>query len=293
MSISSEHPTGSSSFMPCRSPFRRSYKLHTVALAVLLSLVGAARGAEKELLFPIVTHVGSHWSSLVMLNPSSKYEVSGHLDEESPDRGSSGHPITVAPNAATGSFPNWDFSGFGEWRRGWARLRYCFLGVPDADKERVEKLHLLAWTRLVRLERPGWLGDPTNSVVAVANIPAVEAALEFRVLGFHRRDPEAEAAVAILNPSEDPIQVEVTLFYYNAEEAQIKNTLSVPPMDRLSRFVWELMTEGQDDPPERPTRLHRSTLRIRGSAPIAVGALQYFPSTGVFGNLPVVRVDQR
>ena len=193
------------------------------------------------------------------------------------------------------SFPNWDFGGIGEWRRGWARFRYRFLGVPDADKERVESLRLLAWTELILLERRGWRGDP-NPVIAVANIPAVEAALEFRVPGIVQRElREAEAAIAILNPSEEPVRIEVTLSYYNsggAEDIQIKNLLSVPPMDRLSRFLWELMTEGKEDPPERPTRSYRSTLHIRGSTPIAVGALLYYPN-GLFANLPVMRVVRR
>ena len=50
------------------------------------------------------------------------------------------------------------------------------------------------------------------------------------------------------------------------------------------------MTEGQGDPPERPMHSRYSSLSIRGSAPIAVGALLYYRN-GTFGNLPVVRVD--
>ena len=104
-------------------------------------------------------------------------------------------------------------------------------------------------------------------------------------------------AIAILNPSEEPIQIEVTLFYHgevssSGPDAWVKNTLSVPPMKRLSRFLWELMIEGKDDLPERPPRAYQSSLCIQGSAPIAVAALLYYPN-GVFGNLPVVRVAQR
>ena len=161
----------------------------------------------------------------------------------------------------------------------------------------MENLRLLGWTQLLLLgPNEKWPADPENSAIAVANIPAVEAALAFRVPGILRRKPEAEAAIAILNPSKEPIQIEVTLFHYNPQEhteedVQITNTLSVPPMKRLTRFLWELMTEGKDDPPQRPMLSYRSTLHIRGSAPIAVGALLYY-SNGTFGNLPVVRVDR-
>ncbi len=268
-------------------------------LAIWIFVVGAAKSAEKEILFPIVTHVGNHNSYLYMLNPSSKYWMRGELEERSPGRGGSHKPINIAPGSMSSSFPNWDFAGPGEWKRGWARARYHFTGVSEADKERVENLRLLAWTELILLERKGWRGDPTNPLLAVASIPAVEPALEFRVAGIHRKnpraegEPEAEAAIVILNPSEEPIQIEVTLFHYNnEEEVQVKNTLSVPPMDRLSRFLWELMTEGKDDPPERPERSSRSTLHIRGGAPIAVAALLYYPD-GVFANLPVVRVGDK
>ena len=106
----------------------------------------------------------------------------------------------------------------------------------------MEDLRLLAWTELILLERKGCC-DPNNPVRAVANIPAVEPALEFKVSGFLREDrraqgiPEAELAIAILNPSEEPIQIEATLFHRFDEDIQIKNTLSVPPMDRLSWFL--------------------------------------------------------
>ena len=275
----------------------------TIVLAVLLSVVGSIRGEIREIFFPIVTHAESdqgpaYRSNLFLLN-SSEYSVKGDLLEASPGTGRSHKDLTIAPNSMSGSLPNWDFGGLGEWRSGWARFRYRFVDVPDADKERVSKLRLLAWTELKLFKRGGWSGDPTNPVVGVANLPAVEAALEFRVPGILRREPEkpAEAAIAILNPSEEPIQIEVTLFHYNPKEhnekdVQITNMLSVPPMDRLSRFLWELMTEGREDPPARPLHSYRSTLRIRGSAPIAVGALLYYRN-GTFGNLPVVRVDQK
>lgn len=267
--------------------------MHIVSLAVLLSVVGATWGTERELLFPIVTHVGKHRSTMFVLNPSSKYRVSYSMEARSPYVGGTGIQNTLEPNSIAGFGANFDFTP-SDLRGGWGYVRYRFLGVPDADKERVKNLRLLAWTELILLKRDEWIGNPKNSVISVANIPATESALEFRVPGILRGEPGTEVAIAILNPSEDPIQIEVTLFYNPdaPEGVQVKNTSSVPPMSRLSRFLWELMTEGKDDPPERPTHSSRSTLRIQGSAPIAVGALLYYPN-GVFGNLPVVRVDQQ
>ena len=62
---------------------------------------------------------------------------------------------------------------------------------------------------------------------------------------------------------------------------------------RIRRFLGELMTDDSDNALELSLSWtsSRITLDIRGSAPIAVGALLYSRVTGVFGNLPVVRVD--
>ena len=267
-----------------------SYKLHLVILAVLLSVVGPIQGAEREFLFPILTHVGNYRSRMVVMNPS-KYSVSYHMKALSPSAGGSGVGGTLDPHSMSGFGANFDINP-SDFRGGWGFVRYNFLGVPDADKERVERLRLVAWTELRLLEKE----HPLVPVIAIASIPAVEAALEFRVPGVFRRDEEA--AIAILNPSEEPIQIEVTLYYYrrpvrNSPYVQVKNTLSVPPMARISRFLGELMTEDPDNPLELPLSWtsSRITLSIRGSAPIAVGALLYNRGTGAYGNLPVVRVD--
>ncbi len=265
-----------------------SYKLHLVILVVLLSVVGPIRGAERELLFPIVTHVGNYNSRMVVMNPS-KYRVSYHIKGLSPGAGGSGSSGTLEPDSMSVFEPG-PFLRRADFKGGWGFVRYSFLGVPDADKERAKRLRLLAWTELRLLDKE----HPLVPVIAIASIPAVEAALEFRVPGVFRRDEEA--AIAILNPSEEPVQIEVTLHRYrrpvrNPPYVQVKNRLTVPPMERLSRFLGELMTEGKDDPLEVPPPPNGSTLHIRGSAPIAVAALLYNHGTGAYGNLPVVRVD--
>ena len=254
-------------------------------------IYGAAGSSLGELLFPVMTNVGNHHSTLFLLNPS-EFTADGRLEEYSAGAMTDQAYITVDPNSMSSNVRNGDFSDPGEWNRGWGVFTYRFSGDSEADRERLLKQRLLGWTQLVFFDPEKWMGDPTDSVVAVANIPAVQAAPEFRVPGILRSDPEAEVALSILNPSGEPIEAEATLFYHNEEGEQIelRNTLTVPPMDRVSRFLWELMTEGQDDPMERPLGVDRSSLRIRGSAPIGVGALLYYPN-GVFGNLPVERVD--
>ena len=136
------------------------------------------------------------------------------------------------------------------------------------------------------------MGDPTDSVVAVANIPAVQAAAEFRVPGFSAANRRQKWHWAILNPSEEPIEVEATLFYHNEEGSHLNSRThsTVPPMDRVSRFLWELMTEG----PERshgaasgfrPQFVAHSRQRTHWRGSIAL-----LPEWR-FGNLPVERVD--
>jgi len=269
-----------------------SHKLHLVILAVLVSVVGPTRGAEQELLFPIMTHVGNYSSRMVLLNPS-KYSVRYRISARRSSGGGVSLNSTMDPNSMKGYRPDGDINPI-DFTDGWGSLQYRYLEVPDADQERVKNLRLLAWTELTLLKRRGRTGDPANPVISVASIPAVEAALEFRVPGILQRDEEA--AIAILNPSEEPVQIEVTLYRYrtpvrNPSYIQVINMPSVPPMERLIRFLAELMTEGKDDPLELPLPPYQSTLHIRGSAPIAVGALLYNHGTGVFGNLPVVRVD--
>ena len=281
----------------------------TVILAVLLSLSGTVVGQggevhySKNLYFQILTQDGPHHSTLFVLNPF-EYEIVGEWEEHPGPNSTATHsPDLLNPNAWRSIFPEWQSltTGPQDWRCGWAIFKYRFR-VPADEKERGESLRLLGWTRLILLERERQGPhiqeiDPTNPVIAVANIPTVEAALEFKVPGILRSEPRrAEAAISILNPWRGPVQIEVTLFYQDAkrrrdaEDVQITNRLELPYSDRLSRFVWELMTKGKDDPPERATELYRSTLHIRGSAPIAVGALLYYPN-GVFGTLPVVSVD--
>ena len=260
--------------------------LPPIVLVILLSVGGTARA--KELFFPIVTHVGNYKSAMVILNPS-EFRVSYYMKGLSPDEGGVGLSSTLQPNGRKGFSPDGEFNPK-EFRGGWGFVKYSFLEVLPVDKERVESLRLLGWTQLALL-------GPSGEWIAVANIPAVEPALEFRVPGILY--PEAEAAIAILNPSKEPIQIDLTLYHYRkplsgSPYVQVTNTISIPPMQRLSQFLWELMTESKETPPERPLpwTSTSSTLRIRGSAPIAVGALLYYHSTGAFGNLPVVRVAQ-
>ena len=228
---------------------------------------------------------------MCVLNPT-EYSVNIYMTGRRPNGGGSGVSSTMPPNSMKFFYPQHEWN-FVDFRGGWGTLKYYFVGVPAA-KERVENPRLLAWTELVFRELGGWSSGPSNPVTAVTSIPAVEAALEFRVPGVLRED--AEVAIAILNPSEDPIQIEVTLFRYRrpvpkSQHVQVKNMLSIPPRSRLNRFLGELMTEGKDDSLEFPPPPNDSTLHIRGSAAIAVAALLYYRN-GTFGNLPVVRVEQ-
>ena len=268
-----------------------------IIFAALLSVIGIARGTDRELLFPIVTHVGHFDSVMFVLNPT-EYRVTYRLHGEAP--GSLGitldNPASPMPPHSMRSFrPDGDINPV-EYRGGWGSLKYRFLEVPPADKERVKNLRLLAWTEL-RLSELSHRPGPINLVTAIASIPAVEAALEFKVPGVFQKDKET--AIAILNPSKEPIRIDVILHHYRepisgAPDIQVTNTLSLPPMQRLSGFLRELMSEGKDNPLEFPLSWapKRSILHIRGSAPIAVGALLYYRPGGVFGNLPVVRVGQ-
>lgn len=266
----------------------------TIVLTVLLSVVGVTKGATKELLFPIVTHVGAYDSRMVVLNPS-EFSVTCRISGRRESGGGATLTATMSPNSMLSFGAN---SGINpsEFRGGWGVVKCGGIsGVPDADMGR-GALPLLAWTELTLLgPNEEWPTDPQNSVIAVASIPAVEPALEFSVPGVFRKDQET--AIAILNPSEEPIQIDVTLYHYrdpvsDTPYIQVTNTLSVPPMQRLSRFLGELMSEGQDKPLEVPWSWtsSRITLHIRGSAPIAVGALLYYRN-GLFGNLPVLRMD--
>ena len=268
-----------------------------VVFASLLSVIGTIRGNERELLFPIVTHVGRYDSVMFVLNPT-EYSVIYRLHGEAPGSGGvtlNNSASPMPPHSMSSFRPDGDINPV-EYKGGWGSLKYRFLEVPAADKERVKNLHLLAWTEL-RLSELSHRPGPINPVTAVASIPAVEGALEFEVPGVFQRDKET--AIAILNPSEESIQIDVVLYHYRepisgAPDIQVTNTLSVPPMQRLSWFLRELMSEGKGEPLEFPLSWapKRSTLHIRGSAPIAVGALLFYRN-GTFGNLPVVTVEDK
>lgn len=51
-----------------------SHQPHLIILAVLLSVVGPIRGAERELLLPILAHVENYRSTMFMLNPEERVQ---------------------------------------------------------------------------------------------------------------------------------------------------------------------------------------------------------------------------
>ena len=83
--------------------------MYTIVLAVLLSVVVTVRGAEREFLFPIVTHVGGHSSTMFVLNPT-EYKVRYGLTGHSPYSGHSGLSSTLEPNSIESFRPDFDLN---------------------------------------------------------------------------------------------------------------------------------------------------------------------------------------
>ena len=247
--------------------------LRTVIFGCLLTLSGSvARAEDKILYFPILTHVGDFRSVLKIMNPS-EYKVRYKLRATSPVGGTLNVRGTLRPFRGQGVRASGDLN-FIRRQGGWGLVRYHFLEAEETDS-----LNIIGWTELSF----GEFGNP----ISTTNIPAVEAALEFRVPAIW--DDKSETAVAILNPSKESVQIDVTLLLW--KDREIRNRLSIVPESRLSRFLWELVSEGQEQKPDRPFDTeHHAQLHIRADTPIAVGALHYYHSTGTFAALPVVAV---
>ena len=219
-------------FLVSSAPVKKILQASTciVVFASLLSVIGTTRGNERELLFPIVTHVGRYDSVMFVLNPT-EYSVIYRLHGEAP--GSGGVTVVnsaspMPPHSMSSFRPDGDINPV-EYKGGWGSLKYRFLEVPAADKERVKNLHLLAWTEL-RLSELSHRPGPINPVTAIASIPAVEGALEFEVPGVFQRDKET--AIAILNPSEESIQIDVVLYHYGypSHEHAISSSHAAPEL---------------------------------------------------------------
>lgn len=221
---------------------------------------------QQELVFPFVTTIAGYRTDLVVLNPEDESRnVSAVIRVY--DRG-------IGRRTASFQLHSNSIFSYAPWAdlvppkyNGWARLTYW------------SPVRFSAWSEL-RLVNPT---PPT-----IVQIPAVEPALEFHVAGILEEDQET--ALSIVNPSEMQVRIDVTLFDAGGV-VEIENALEIPPLKRLSRFLWELLTEGTTNPPERPSDGQIRTLRVRGNIPIAMGALRFFPTSGAFFNLPVVRIE--
>ncbi len=118
---------------------------------------------------------------------------------------------------------------------------------------------------------------------------AVEPAAAFRFGGFRVED--RETAVSIINPTGHDQRVTIQMYAMRGKPLRrpIEASWKIGPMDRLSRFISELLPleESVGNP-----RDVGGIIRVAGESRIAVGALGFSHGTGKIWHVPVVAEPQ-
>ncbi|MGI8782750.1 MAG: hypothetical protein ACR2L2_03750 [Acidobacteriota bacterium] len=275
-------------------------RFRPVAIIVLLlvAAVEPAAAQSQELIVPVVVSgtVKSplHFQTILrILNPSTEartvtvriYDDAGTQVRVDQVFCVAGSPLLVLPGpelslqiASNGSS---ELSSLGNLAlfTGWASIRFEGAQTIQASSE----------TALIDAPPAPCIqpicARPSTEIVTSVQLGATAAATEFRATASIT--DKRESAYALVNPSATQTAT-IELDAYNSSGMVVdQNTLKIPPLGRISKFLFELLNLGKVfiQTPQRPTAYHGS-VRFRSDIPIAVAGLNVLSPEGKLVNLP-------
>jgi hypothetical protein len=191
---------------------------------------------------------------------------------------------SLAPRLSPGGLFHHSTSADLPFVNGWAQLRW---EGPDSILATAEV------TLVAASPEPCLLicNRPSSEVISTTQTTAVRPAQEFRFPITINRN--RQTAVAVVNPSASAtIDIQVSILDENGTEAKLgvpaSFELTVPPLQRISSFVWELAVEQSAlaVAPPVPEMLHGSVV-MTSDGPMAVGAVNMLYPEGKFENVVV------
>jgi len=128
---------------------------------------------------------------------------------------------------------------------------------------------------------------PSTEIVTSVQLGATAAAAEFRAAASIT--DKRESAYALVNPSSTQTATVELVALDTVGRIVDQNTLKIPPLARISKFLFELLNLGKVfiQAPQRPAFYHGS-VRFRSDIPIAVAGLNVLSPEGKLVNLPTL-----